>query len=548
MTHYDTDKIYIQYAEQILNNQIASGEYIKKACKRFKDWFSRDDIYFDYKTVDRNIKITSKLKHSAGKCAGQPFILLPYQQWIFANIFGWKYKSTGLRVTKNVLLFMARKSGKTALAAAISLVQMLTEDNGQEIDCVANSGQQAKILFEMCKNYSESIDPEKVLFQRYRDSIKLPCTKSVIRVKNSDAFTLDGANTSSFFLDELHAAKNWDLYNVMKSSQGFQTQPLAIIITTAGFLLDSYPLFEMRKVCIDILDGIKEDDSQFCALYQLDKDDDWMNDEDCWVKSNPSLGQTVTKQYLRDQVAMCKNNPSLITGVLTKNFNVFCMSETFWLERQNLSNCMQAVDFENYRGCYSYIGVDLAAVSDLASISVMIPQDDKPVFKTFAFIPEETYRTSPNHSMYERWKRRGELIVTPGNVTDYDYIQNKIMEINQICPVQAVFYDNWNATQFAISMTDAGFDMQPFSQALGNYNKPTKQFERLVMSDNVVLDKSELVLWAFNNVTLKYDHNENCKPTKGQSKHGKIDPVIAILTALGGYLSSPQFSSEIWVC
>lgn len=547
MTQYDTNKIYIQYVEDVLSGRIVACEHIIKACQRTKDWFSRNDIYFDYATVDRNIKIASKFKHSAGKCAGQPFVLLPYQQWIFASIFGWKHTESDLRVTKNVLLFMARKSGKTALASIIALVQLLTEDNGQEIDCVANSGAQAKILFEMAKNYAESIDKDRLIFQRYRDSIKLPITKSVIRVKNSDAFTLDGANTSSFFLDEMHAQKNWDLYNVMKSGQGFQRQPLAIVITTAGFLLDSYPLFEMRKVCLDVLNGIKEDDTQFSALYQLDDDDDWINDESCWIKANPSLGQTVTYEYLRDQVSMCKNNPSLVTGVLTKNFNKFCSSETFWLDRQYLYDCMQNVDLNDYKGCYSYVGVDLAAVSDLTAITVMIPKDDKPIFKSYVFIPEEEFKHSPNHSVYARWQRAGQLIVTPGNVTDYDYIQNKIIEINQICPVQSVYYDNWNSTQFAINMTNSGFDMQPFSQALGNYNKPTKQFERLVLSKNVLIDKSELVLWCFNNVTLKYDHNENCKPTKGQTKYGKIDPVISMLTALGGYLSNPQYSNEIWV-
>lgn len=199
MTEYNTSREYVRYAEDILNGSIVSNVYIMKACERFKSWFSRDDIYFDYDVVDRNIKLASKFRHSAGKSAGQPFVLLPYQQWIFANIFGWKYVDSGLRVTKNVLLFMARKSGKTALASIIALIQMLTEDNGQEIDCVANSGQQAKILFEMTKNYAESIDKNRLLFQRYRDSIKLPNTKSIIRVKNSDAFTLDGANTSSFF-------------------------------------------------------------------------------------------------------------------------------------------------------------------------------------------------------------------------------------------------------------------------------------------------------------------------------------------------------------
>ena len=547
MTQYDTDKIYIQYVEDVINHRIVTNQYIFKACERFKSWFSRDDIWFDYKTVDRNIKIVSKMKHTAGKCAGQPFILLPYQQWIFAGIFGWRHVNNNLRVTKNVLLFIARKAGKTALGAAISLVQMVTEGNGQEIDFIANSGAQARIGFEMCKNFAESMDPNRVLFSRFRDSIKLPSRKSAIFVLNSDSMTLDGHSSSTFIQDEMHAAKNWDLYNVMKSSQGYQLEPLAITITTAGSLLDGYPLFEYRQGCVDILNGVKEDDSQFCALYQLDEKDDWMNDEECWVKANPSLGQTVTYQYLRDQVQQVKNNPSLLFGVLTKNFNMFCMTEDKWLDRQQIASCMTPVDLEKYRSMYCYIGVDLASVSNLASITVMIPTDDGPIFKSYAFIPHDTYISSPNHAQYQRWKKDGYLIVTDGNVVDYDYIANKIVEINNICPVQAIYYDAWNSTQFAIQMTELGYDMQPYSQALGNYNKPTKQFERLVLSKKCVIDKNECVLWCFNNVTLKADHNDNVKPIKGNTKNGKIDCVISMLTALGGYLSNPKFSSEIWV-
>lgn len=345
----------------------------------------------------------------------------------------------------------------------------------------------------------------------------------------------------------MHAQKNWDLYNVMKSGQGFQSQPLAIVITTAGYRLAGYPLYEMRQVCIDILIGVKDDDSQFSALYQLDDDDDWMNDETCWVKANPSLGHTVTYEYLRDQVSSCRNNPSLVTGVKTKNFNMFCSSAEYWLDNVVLRECMQRIDIEDYRGYQCYIGVDLAATSDLTAISVLIPTSDKAVFKTYVFVPEETVKNSPNRPMYERWARSGDLIITPGNVTDYTYIKDKILEINNLCRVVSVFYDAWNASQFCVEMVEAGFDMEPFSQSIGNYNKPTKEFERLVLSKNVVIDTSELILWCFNNVVLRYDSNDNCKPTKGQTKYDKIDPVISMLTALGGYLSNPQYSTEMWV-
>ena len=119
MTEYNISKLYNQYCDDVLTGRIPASKNIILACQRYKSWFKRDDIYLDYTEVDKRIKLVSKMKHFKGKSNGQSFILLPYQQWIFANLFGWKYVSNNLRVTKKALLFCARKSGKTALAAAI---------------------------------------------------------------------------------------------------------------------------------------------------------------------------------------------------------------------------------------------------------------------------------------------------------------------------------------------------------------------------------------------------------------------------------------------
>lgn len=111
MSEYNLAKLYNQYVEDVLSGRITACQNIKLACKRYKSWFKRDDIYMDYEEVDRRIRLVSKIKHFKGKSNGKPFILLPYQQWIFANLFGWKYKETALRVTKKALLFVARKAG-----------------------------------------------------------------------------------------------------------------------------------------------------------------------------------------------------------------------------------------------------------------------------------------------------------------------------------------------------------------------------------------------------------------------------------------------------
>ena len=548
------DKIYIKYAKDIVDGNITACENIILACKRFLSWFERDDMYFDYSDVDQKIRFVAKMKHSTGIHNRQPFILLPWQQWCFASIFGWKWTSNNLRVTENVMMFMARKNGKTATCAAIALVAAVCDKEASpEIEFVANNSQQAAIGFTQTKDYAESLDPKKKIFKRFRSEIRIPPVKGTIKVLASDSMGLDGYNSSLFILDEMHAQRNWDLYNVLRSSQGMRQQPLAIVITTAGFLLNGYPCYEMRQTCTEILRGLKQDDSFFAALYELDEDDDW-KDESTWIKANPSLGQTVRYEYLRGQVQQATNNTSLEIGVKTKNFNLFCQSADVWITDTYIQNSSQRVDVSKLIGEYAYMGVDLSAISDLTCTSVMFTPNkfreyypDKYIFKTFVYIPEEAFETSINAELYKQWKRQGYVTMTSGNVVDYDYILLDQKQVMQDTTLQGVYYDSWNATQWAINATNEGLPLEPYSQALGNFNKPTKLFEMLIKSGKVIIDDNPCVRWCFGNVELKTDWNENCKPIKSAGdKNKKIDPVISMLEALGGYLNSPHYQPEVF--
>ena len=209
-----------------------------------------------------------------------------------------------------------------------------------------------------------------------------------------------------------------------------------------------------------------------------------------------------------------------------------------WIQQELVAQYMQTLLWKDFEGCTCYIGVDLASVSDFTSMSVMIPKDDKKYFKTITFIPRETLENHPDKELYQRYIREGSMIVTPGNVTDYDYILNQIFTINEVMGIEGVYYDKWNATQFAITATEAGINMQPYSQAVGNFNAPTKEFERLLKEGNLVIDKSSNILWQIGNVELKMDINGNVKPSKEKEKK-KIDSVISMITALGGYLQNP---------
>lgn len=554
MTIYDSSKPYNKYCDDVLSGRVIACQNIILACKRYIDWFDRDDVYMDYDDVDRRIRLVSKMKHWKGKSQGQSFELLDYQTWIYASIFGWKWKETGLRVTEKALLFIARKNGKTALASAICLTQLLLDkNNGQEIDFVANTGAQARIGFDMTSKFAKSLDPNSLIFQKRRDSIKMPLTDSEVDVLNADGMTLDGRNASTFIQDEFAAAKDWYVWENMSSSQAFQQQPLAIAITSANFLLDGYPCYELRKTCISILKGEVEDDTQFAALYEQDEDDDYLNDESCWVKSNPGLPSGVVElKFLRNRVQTAKNQPFLEFAVKTKQFNMFCQSSDVWIRSEFIKNVMEKVDIKDYYGEVCYSGVDLSSTSDLTCTTIMFPPNphrkmhkDKYVFKNYIYIPAIALEESVNKVIYKNWIDHDNAYMTSGNVVDYDWILKDQLDImNDNIMYASIAYDAYNATQWAINATNAGLPLVPFSQNLGNFNRPTKQLDMLIRSGKCVIDENPAIVWAFNNVKLRIDYNENVKPDKPTAE-AKIDPVISMCEALGAYLSEGGMDVEI---
>lgn len=535
---------YTEYAEKVLSGEITASVYIKLACQRFLDWLERDDLEFRPKKVDHVVKFISKLKHYTGKSNGQSFILTDWQFFIVENIFGWYYKGTDKRVIRNAYIEVGRKSGKTTLLAAIALYCLMADgEAGAECDCVANSRKQASILFETAKNLADSLDPAHKYIKPFRNNINFDITKSSIQVLSSDADNLDGFNSSLFVEDELHAAPNSKLYDVLKSSQGMRSNPLAICITSAGFNRFSF-CYSMRTTCIEILHDKKTDDSQFSAIYSIDEGDDW-TDPSVWKKSNPNLDITVTSEYLQEQVIQAKNNPSLEIGVRTKNFGEWCSTQDVWIDNDTLlkNTDNDTTQVEKFRDCTAYIGIDLAAVSDLTAVSLMIPHEGKLHFFTHYYLPFSALSDNSNAEMYKDWKRKGLLSVTPGNVTDYDYILQDILKWNEVVYIAKIAYDSYNATQFAIDATSQGLPMEPFGQSLGNFNRPTKELERQLKAGRVVMENNEITRFCFSNVVLKHDYCENVKPIK-LTNQNKIDGVIAMIEALGVYLQEPQYASE----
>lgn len=536
-------KGYYHYVEDVLNGKIVVGELIKLACQRFKDDLQREDIYFNESVVDKAINFIGTLKHFMGKSSGKHFKLENWQQFIIANIVGWYWKDGNTRRFTSSYIEVSRKNGKTALAAALCLYYLIADgEDGAEVDLAANSKEQAKIAFEFCSSFSKQLDPKGKYLKPYRDNVQFALNNSKLKVFAADDSKLDGFNASFGLIDEYHAAKNSKVRDVIKSSMGMRNNPHLCTITTAGFD-KTLPCYKLRSTSIEILNKLKTDDSMFIAIYSLDDKDDW-TDKDNWVKCTPNLNVTVTSKYIKEQVQSAINNPSEEVGVKTKTLNLWCDVADVWLPESYIVRASKDIHLEDFRDCECYIGVDLSATSDLTAVSYLIEKDNIYYFKTDYYLPESALVDKPDRETYKLWKQQGLITITAGNVTDYDYITNDIVAASNILNIQKIGYDKWNATQWAIHATEIGLPLEEYPQTMGNFNRPTKELERLILSGNTVIDNNEITRWCFRNVELKSDYNGNVKPNKG-IKSKKIDGVIAIIQALGMYLTVPHYSNEI---
>lgn len=536
------NKKYTEYAEKVINGEIVACEYVKLACSRYLDLLKRKDVYFKPEKADKVINFISKLKHFTGSHNGKPFILQDWQKFIIYSIYGF-YKEDGTRLVRNAYIEVARKNGKTALVAAMCLYHLIADgENNAQVILSATSAKQAKICFDMCSNFLKPLDVKGKFFKRYRDTIKFDATTSTLHIVAADASKLDGYNASAFVCDELHEFPDGSVFNVLESSQGMREQPIGICITTAGFNLSSF-CYEMRSSMVELLYNKKQDDSQFAIIYTLDKEDDYDN-EDVWQKSSPNLGVTVKKDYLEQQAQQAKNNPTLLTSYLTKLQNIWLSSSEEWISSNYIMKAQSKFNYSDFEEPFAYLGVDLGATSDLTCISCMIPYEDKFYFKNYYFLPSECLNTNPNRELYRLWQQQGHLIVTPGNVCDYDAALNELMKLNEQVQIVQLTYDSWNATQFAISATENGLPLVPFSQSIASLNRPTKELARLIMSGKVVMYDNPIDRFCFQNVVIKRDYNDNERPTK-QSYNEKIDGVMGMIMALGGYLTSQHWDNSV---
>ena len=527
-----------QYAEDVRAKRILTCELVQLAVQRYyndlqnaldKGW------YFDRKAAMRAIKFIETLKHTKGEWAGQKFILEPWQHFILWNIFGWK-NADGTRRFRYVYVEIARKNGKTALSAGIGLYMLFADGEARpEVYSAATVKDQAKICFSDAVEIVKATDLKNYL-DTYRNSIVYEMKGGMMKPLSSDYGTHDGLNPSCGIIDEFHAHKDSGMFDVIKSAFGARRQPLMFIITTAGFNKNG-ACYAYRENVVKILRGINKDDTLFGIIYTLDSKEEWDNPK-MWIKSNPNLGVSVSVDYLADQVTDAKNRPEAVRNVMTKNVNLWVDAEKTWILDDAWMRCCGTTDPESLKGCPCWGGLDLSNVSDITAFVLIFHEEDKFQLLPFFWIPEEKMleKIRKENINYDLWVKAGYVKVTPGNVLDYDFVKADILQIIALYDFQSTAYDRWNSSQTIIDLQNEGMECNPFGQGYGSMGAPTKEFEKLVLTEKIEHFGNPVLRWMLSSTVVKTDPAGNIKPDKEKSVQ-KIDGIVAGIMALGEWMT-----------
>ena len=489
-----------------------------------------DYVYDDSEPIRIKKFFEHFLVHSKGTHANKPFVLLDWQYDIIKQLYG-TYTENGLRRYRNGLILIPRKNGKTTLCAGLCLYELLFGEASGEVYAVANSREQARIIFGIA---SEMVGRSKILTKRikiYKNALYNSKNRSIFKVLSRDANTALGLNASFVIFDELLAAPDDSLYNSMVTSMGARKQPLMLSISTAGFSKASF-LYQLVEHGDRINSGVVNDDTFFARIYGLRDEDDWTK-EDVWYRCNPSLGHTISIEFFRTEYNRAKEFPRFENAFKTLYLNAWIDHEKSWIGDSQWMLCGKDTDISEFKGETCYAGLDLSSTTDLTALVLCFYKNDKYYVFSYAFCPEENikHRSRKDKVGYELWKNQNHLLSTPGNATDYDYVLKKLNDLSADYNISAVMIDRWNSSYLSNKLMDSGFNVVAFGQGFSSMSSPVKALERLVLSKNIIHDNNPVLRWCMSNVILKVDAAGNAKADKSKSRE-RIDLVIALLMAL----------------
>ena len=551
------------YAQRITDGTETAGPWERLAVARYlRDLARQGTPEFPYVLDDRlgarECYFLELLPHVNGGWAKPVYVdgkfsyaklrLEDWQIFIEFQLFGWVHMETRLRRFRRSYEEIARKNAKSTRGAG-RMLYLLTADGEPGSHCysAATTGDQAREVFDVARNMSLR-EPE--FLQRFgvdvgKHDITVPTTASSFKPLNAEGSTLDGLNVHGGLVDEVHAHKRRDLWDVLDTATGARSQALLSAITTAGTNRAGI-CYELRDYTCKVLQRVVDDETWFGIIFTIDEGDDW-RDPAVWRKANPNLGISVKLDSLEAASRKAQAMPSAQANFLTKNLNVWVSSDSAWMDMTAWDACAnRALTVESVEHLPCWIPLDLASKVDVAAAPRLFYDKERDHYYLISrfWLPERAVATGRN-SQYDGWVRAGHMNATDGEVIDFDQIEDALRSDVARLDVQELPYDPWQATQLAGRLQAEGAPMVEYRQTVATMSEPMKTFEALVLQRKLTHDGNPVMTWMVSNVVCHLDAKDNIYPRK-EREENKIDGPVATIMGIGRILAGDGSESSFW--
>jgi len=506
---------------------------------------------FDPDRVDRVVAAFRRLRHTKGRFAGQVFDPDCWQvAYYLAPVFGWvaKSKDTGdyARIVTTAWIELPRKNGKTTLASGTGIYLTGADgEPGAQVVCAATNKDQARFAFDPMKQIVRGSPDLAKHFDPFQSKIIHKASGSVFEPVANVGDAQHGRDLHGGIVDEVHLHKSNDLIEAIETGTGSRVQPLILFITTADAGRRHTPYDEKRSRIEKLARGALKDPTTYGVVFAASADDDPFV-EATWKKANPGYGISPTKRFMASAAAKAKDSPAELASFQRLHLGLRTKQQFRYVDLGAWDGNASIVDASRLKGRECFGGLDLGSTSDLTALCWVFPEGDAfdvllrcwSPEDSIAALDERTARAASN------WVAQGWLTTTPGNVTDYDFIEAQIGRDRDEFLVQEIAYDRWNAQQLVNNLVSAGAPMVTMGQGFASMSAPTKDFQRLVLTGSpkhpiIRHGGNPLLRWMVDNLAVVMDPAGNVKPDKANAGD-KIDGVVALIMALARALSARE--------
>lgn len=524
------------YWQAICDGTVTVGFWIATFYRYVVKGIEDGRFVYDAKKANKAIRFIENFCHH---CEGRSDLLVlePWQKAMLAVIFG-VLDHTGMRQFREVFVVVARKNGKSLLAAAI-IAYCLVCDNeyGAKIYCVAPKLAQADLIYSAFWQ-SVKLEPElrAMIVPRKSDYYLADTNSSVMKIAFNSKKS-DGFNPHVTVCDEIASwpgERGLKQYEVMTSAVGSRRQPLTLSFSTAGY--ENEGIYdELMARSTRFLLGNSQETRLAPFLYIIDDRKKWDDIEEL-RKSNPNLGVSVSAEYLKDQIAIARTSLSKRAEFLTKHCNIKQNASMAWLPAENIDALTgKALRLEDFRNCYCVGGIDLSRTTDLTACVIIIEKDGKLYVFAHFFLPKNKLQTAieRDNLPYELFVQRGWLTLSGDNFVDYKDCYNwfvRLIQEYRIYPLK-IGYDRYTAQYLVQDLATFGFHMDDVYQGF-NLTPVIHEAEGLIRDGTVCIGDNDLLRVHLCNTGIRLEtQTERCRIIKISSTD-RIDGTAALLDAL----------------